>query len=244
MMFWGIAYLALNLALFVLVLKRRYYSVWPAFCAAQLLTTVQAAVTIFVRPSDVWGNHWVWAPTEFTLVAMTAAAVLEALWKSLHFMRGSWWRALTFGGLVWGCFFLALDVRLYAGYHEVFEGIYDHFLQERLYAYLFLALLAFVGAWVATYKRYTPRAVRMQLWIYSVLMAGHLLNADWLHWGWVNGQYRLLEVLCLVGWAINSKFQAFEIRLAGRLPLKSRPIVYPALPDSQPVIFPAGRTAR
>src|SRR5690242_2617587 len=90
-MLTGIMYLGANmLALYVLA-KAKYYRLWPLLCAQIAATCWQIGVILVVPlsestiPADVrrlLAIHW-WLPGETVLLALTAGAIMEALWRAM-----------------------------------------------------------------------------------------------------------------------------------------------------------------
>lgn len=191
-------YLAVNLTCLIVLVRRQYTRIWPAFVLFQSLTCWQATVRLFVNSPRSW--QFAWAPGEMVLLAVTIAAVGEVLWKSLKQIGP--YRLPTFASLLVGCYCLAAwAVDLQPG------SWYAQFLIIRTQIFLAMAMFSFFGFWAALwFNPRWPRVGRMHACMVAVLMAAHVVIVDWSRWQWSNLEYRAVQMLCCAGWIINANF--------------------------------------
>lgn len=204
----GILFLACNLACLAVLVRKRYWQLFPCFCAALAATCWQAGATFWVDVADreSWIHYWV--PGERCLLALTAIALGEAVWRSVEKLSIGW-RELTLAGLV-----LCAGGLTAWRYTSGSGDWYDQFLIRRTWLYLAFALFSFVGCWVGLMinRKLWPRAARMHLSLYAVLMIAHVWFSDINQWGHSHGSYRLTAMLCCAGWIMNAGFRAEELR--------------------------------
>jgi hypothetical protein len=222
----GFAFLAANLSAFILLLRQRYYRLFPWFSAALAAICWQAFVAA-VLPATSRLNRYLWAPGEALAILLLAAAILDATWRSIHQRCMPLWRqVLMMAGLVVGAAGLAFDTsELTPG-----QDWYWRFVEIRLWVFLGLALMAFVGFWVGLYDNPRwPRVARMHTGLLATLAASHTLFGGMLHWQSNAINYRLLGIACCGGWLINSRLLAGErIEEAQRFPYGFPPQLWPA----------------
>ena len=216
-MWFSYTYLAVNILCLLVVLSHRYYRLWPLFCVQQLLVCWQIGMGIYVPLADRAQNVNLWFPGEVLLVMATILGVGEAVWKSLDEIERKW-RHASFWGLLMACGSFAYLFR-----RSVSTDWYSQALADRSIVILGLAFFAFSAVWIGLfYHRHWPRVVRMQIGLYAVLICGRVFLLDWARWASSNNQFRWLEMVCCVGFMINSKFLKGELS-AIREPLSEIP---------------------
>lgn len=216
-MLFSFVYLAVNILALIAVLANRYYRLWPFFCLAQVLVCWQIGMGIYVPLEDRAMNIGLWLPGEFLLVIALCLGVGEAVWKSLNEIDRRW-RQATFWGLATACASFAYFFR-----RVVSTDWYRQVLADRSIVFLALAFFAFSAVWVGLfYHRHWPRAARMQIGLYAVLMCSHVVLVDWSHWAGSNRQFRWLEMICCAGFVINSNFLKGELLAVRESPCETR----------------------
>lgn len=203
----GVVFFIVNIVCLAVLVRCRYHKLFPLFLGAQTLTVWQAFVRIFVATDNRWEWIHYWAPGEALLLIATGAAVLESIWRSVQQLSRRA-RLLTFYGLI-----LFACSLVFAVHSDGVTGqLYDRFLNHRTWLYLMFAILAFCGFWLGICTNHVwPRVARMHMTLYATLMISHVSFGSWTVWEWSNKNYRWLEMLCCVGWCINSGFLAREL---------------------------------
>jgi len=193
-------YLCANLLALAIVLYRRYYQFCPVWCGMQALTAWQIYARMHVSvPDKASWIHW-WVPGEVLLLAVTAAAVIEALWHSLRDWRGRKWIA---GGMT----ILAAWITSVCVDAPSSGDWYARFLVFRVNLYLMLAILSFATVWFGTFHaRKWARVDRMHSGLISGLMIAHVVIVDWLNWQNSGLQWRLFQTVACGGFVLNSYF--------------------------------------
>lgn len=205
----SIAFAVVNAATFGLLIWRRYWKIYPWFCATIATTAWQATVRIFVPIEDRSAWMHLWVPGEAALLCVTGIAIMESLWRCIEQMAQKQ-RWLVFVGLI------GFSVNLAFAVHVDRDGDwYARFLDHRIWLYLCYAILAFSGFW-ATFASHhlRPRVARMHMTLYAVLMIAHVSFGSSKFWDWANTNYRWVEMACCVGWLINSGFLEREFEEA------------------------------
>ncbi len=193
-------FLAINALTLIVLLRRRYYRLFPWFMLAMASTTWQAGVRLWLGSSSSM-LRYVWTPGEVILMLAITCAICEAVWKSVEQMRERW-RNLMYGGFL----SIAVGVAWWV-MPPLSHEWYRAFIQYRSAVFVGLAVFAFAGFWCGLMANALwPRAARMHITLYTLLVFGHALLTDWLRWGNSNLQYRALEMVCCGGWLINSGF--------------------------------------
>lgn len=224
-------YLAVNLACLTVLVRKGYQRAWPAFLAFQAMTCWQAGARMGLSDAASWRR--IWAPGEMLLLAATAAAVGESLWKSLRALGRH--RILTFPMLILGAYFIATwAVDLPAG------DWYTKFLGIRVQFFLTAAIVSSFSIWgMLCFGRHWPRAERMHSCMFSILMAAHVVVVDWSRWQWSNLEYRALQMICACGWIINANLLDEDLALLARTALRAaspRTADQPAFPHALPPV--------
>ncbi len=229
MLLFGIIFVAVNVLTLSLLLWRRYYQYYPLFCVALAATCWQAVARMFVVTAwpipGVSAEQWVqisraswmrfWAPGEYVLLAATAAALIEAVWRSVERLKMGW-REMAVGCAALASAGVAMAV------HTTFQGgnWYDVLVFARVWimiAFMVFSALAIGIGYSANRKREWPRTARMHLWLYAALMAWMCLFSGWIKWDHNSLAYRVAESLCCVGWVMNADFRVKDLRDGLRL---------------------------
>lgn len=219
----GLIFAAVNAATLLLLVRRRYYKLFPCFVAALALTAWQAGVTLLVPASppdyatprqaaeNLALNQTWWAPGEVLLLALTGLALLESVWKStgqMEAIRRRW----TFAGMLVGVVFLVYDMGSIPS-----GGWYTQFLGMRVWYLLGCAVFAFFGWWAGMITNHVwPRVLRMHMSLMATLAIFHAIFSSGASWQSTNLNFRSVEIMCCVGWWINSRFLVREFGEAQR----------------------------
>lgn len=211
----SLIYLIANVLCLAVLISRKYYQLWPACVAMQAVTSWQIGVSLFV---PAHASITFWAVGECALLAATAIAVGEAVWKSLRQMSVIN-KVMTIGGLA--LFSGSVAMLVYADEPSRIWPASFFLVREQFF--LSIAIGSFAALWIGLmHYREWPKVARMQLGIYAVMMCGHVLIVDWSHWQSSRTAWRILESLCCIGFLINSKFLVLELaaiqRFLGAVP--------------------------
>lgn len=215
-MLLSLLYLAANVATLGVLLSAKYYRMWAMLCLQVAVTCWQVAIWLFVPVSDRTMVIKYCLPGDFVLVLVSAAAVLEVLWRS---MRG-FPTANKIGVCVYSCIafhFAGISMRWLLG----MPRYSDWFVQvkaDRAIVNVCIATMAIIAAGIAhTFNRHNdPRYVRFHGTIVAVLACGHVLLSDMSQWSASHTAYRALATACCFGWMINANLLGREWRLANR----------------------------
>ena len=193
---------ALILALLV-ALTTRYTRFFP-FWGFWLALTAYQSVAVFI--ADEWSQHWWeawWAPVEAAAMLCGVLAIVEALWlrtAQLHALDRFW---LRFGLAV-----MPFSVVFYVATIP-YGTRYAEFLAWREWYWMWLALTCCTG-WLFFGFRAArcPLLVRRHAALLGVLVIAHALAAPQLHvdriWFDVRFAYRIVAVICCIGWISNA----------------------------------------
>ena len=202
------AYLAANLLLLGILLRRGYHRLWQWGASAVLVGCWQIAVSAFVPLVDRSANVRWWMPGEIALLIVSSGAVIESLWMALPpFPRR--YRTMIVAGLTVSIFSAVAGLRVLS------DDWYDQFLADRKLLWLALAVLAMATLAIGSLRmRDWPRVARMHSAVWAILASSHVLFGDFVSkWRWANSNFRVLEVLCLIGWSVNAGFLVREVEM-------------------------------
>ena len=188
-----------------------------AFLVAQVAVTCwQIGILLAIDGTDRTMAIRYWLPGDALLTCLTAAAVLEVLWRS---MRGfpAHDKLGTIGGVTAGMLFSGMAIRWWMGL-PVYADWFTQVKADRGVWNLCIAATAIVALGIAcTFNRANdPRFVRFHATIVGVLAVGHVLLADVTHWSSSRMLYRGLEVACCLGWLINANLSGREAHWVAR----------------------------
>lgn len=198
----SIAFLIAHVALVLILFHTRYHTrdLYPWFFTWLAAATVQVGVTVIVPASSVWGNRLVWAPVEALVLALTLAAMAEAVWRRMRLMN----RLLRF----WLLFGLVVTTfSATAALRGIPSGPYSYpqFLSDRVWLFLWLSIAGVIGFGFGVSKEVrAPTLTRKHLVLYSLLMIAHTAVPDWERWTASNLSYRAVVVVLFIGWSMSA----------------------------------------
>lgn len=212
-------YLVWNVSVVVLLVRMKYHRSWRWLVGMIAVNCWQIGAILAVPLQDghipvavrrVLAIHW-WLPGEALLLALTVAAIIEALWRALKGIpdRHKVGVCLSLAG---GLVFVGSASRGLLGILR-YSDWYRQLIADRVVVNLCVAAAALIALGLAEtfHRHHDPRYVRMHCGLLAVLAGGHVLLGDMLHWQYNNQIYRALESACLLGWMINASLLRREI---------------------------------
>jgi len=199
-MLLSLGYLGVNLVCLLVVTLTQYHRLWRLFTAQMAVTCWQIGVLLFVPITDrTAAIHW-WLPGDIALLALTAAAVLEVLWRAMgRFPTPHKVGVLL--GFVGGFTFAGMSMRWMlpmATYSDWFAQVKS----DRIIVNLCIATCALIatGMMHSLNRGKHLWKIRVHGIIICALACGHVLLSDLTHWTSARMAYRGLEALCCAGW--------------------------------------------
>lgn len=242
-MLLSLLYLAVNITCTGVLLSAKYYRMWALLCVQLAVTCWQICVLLFVPVTDRTMAIRYWLPGDIVLVAVTAAAVLEVLWRAMdrfhtrHRVGVCLWILATVA-------FAIPSIRWLLGLQAHAEW-YEQIKADRMIWNLCIAVVALIAAGVAhTFNRTNdPRFVRFHGTLIAGLAVGHVLLADVAHWSQSRTVYRGWELVCCFGWCINANLSGKEALWLAKVEERVRPaLILPVANLQQPeVCLPPAR---
>ena len=209
-MLMALGYLGVNLVCLLVVTLTQYHRLWRLFTAQMAVTCWQIGVLLFVPITDrTAAIHW-WLPGDIALLALTAAAVLEVLWRAMgRFPTPHKVGVLL--GFVGGFTFAGMSMRWMlpmATYSDWFAQVKS----DRIIVNLYIATCALIATEMMHSLNRGKRLWKIRLHgaLICALACGHVIFADLTHWSSARTAYRLLEVLCCAGWITVALWRRYD----------------------------------
>lgn len=233
-------YLAVNVAVLVLLIRLKYYRTWRMFTTMQAATCLQIAVRMAVPVADRHAAVLYWLPTEGVLILATLAAVLEILWRSMRGFEATYKWGVC-GSLLAAMFFCSHAASRVLGLPHYADWFQELVRVDRVLFNLALATLSNLALGIAgtANRRNCPRFVQLHTLLLTILCAGHVWLADWSTWKISHELFRGLELSCLLGWLINASLLRDEDHYERRVAKRDVPPTAPSFAPAQASRLPS-----
>jgi hypothetical protein len=232
----GYVFCFVNVATLAALIHFGYRRVFPWFVDFMAVSALQSMVVLLI-PADApvyrfqeyfhltaGLNRHVWAPVEMLLLLCTVAVMVEAIWKRLEMLS-----SITRFWFLFGLWLASFSGVMYLRSCDPVPPAdwFRQFQTERVWFFMWMALLGFVGVWFSLLKlskqsgNESSSAVRWHLIILALLMIMHwsALNVPEIlrvvmrvfprmhvpsDWSDINIDYRIVEMLACTAWIANA----------------------------------------
>ncbi len=213
-------YLAVNVAVLVLLARWKYYREFPLFVAFQGFACLEIASRLPV-PGGLAGEHtatYVWFPCAILLMVGSVGAAMELLWKAMHAMPREYKMAVVAGvGVVLYSFPPVLRIKLHLpSYSNWFEDFVRADLTVFYLCVMMLVATTFgIICTVKLIRQACPRYVRFHGLLLTILLACFVYLTDFSTWHRSRELWMAVKFGMCCGFIANASLLRFQARLSG-----------------------------